>query len=114
MKKSFQRHFRPGPAFVALVRPPPSRPALAPAPQTFTAVWVSEVMLQQTQVNTVLPYYRTFSEALSHAAGGWRRRRLQEVLKTWEGLGYYSRARNLWLAARLVRDEYHGRIPENV
>lgn len=69
-------------------------------------------MLQQTQVNTVLPYYRDFLDrfpTLPQLAAA----PLQEVLKTWEGLGYYSRARNLWQAARLVRDDLHGRIPEN-
>jgi A/G-specific adenine glycosylase len=74
------------------------------------SVWVSEVMLQQTQVNTVLPYYRGFLKrfpTLRRLAAA----SLQDVLKAWEGLGYYSRARNLWLAARRVREEFHGRIP---
>jgi A/G-specific adenine glycosylase len=74
------------------------------------SVWVSEVMLQQTQVKTVLPYYRKFLKrfpTLQRLADA----SLQEVLKAWEGLGYYSRARNLWLAARRVRDENQGRIP---
>ena len=68
-------------------------------------------MLQQTRVDTVVPYYRAFLrrfptlERLAAAP-------LQDVLKAWEGLGYYSRARNLWNAARLVREKFHGRIPE--
>jgi A/G-specific adenine glycosylase len=73
-------------------------------------VWVAEVMLQQTQVNTVLPYYRRFLKrfpTLRRLAAA----SLQDVLKAWEGLGYYSRARNLWLAAGMVRDEHNGRIP---
>ncbi|MFN3484627.1 MAG: A/G-specific adenine glycosylase, partial [Planctomycetota bacterium] len=63
------------------------------------AVWVSEVMLQQTQVSTVVPYYERWMRrfptvrALSRAS-------LDEVLKVWEGLGYYARARNLYRAAR--------------
>lgn len=63
------------------------------------AVWVSEVMLQQTQVSTVVPYYERWMKrfptvrALSRAS-------LDEVLKVWEGLGYYARARNLYRAAR--------------
>lgn len=76
------------------------------------SIWVSEVMLQQTQVSTVLPYFRDFLDrfpTLPKLAAA----PLQEVLKAWEGLGYYSRARNLWRAARLVRDDLHGRIPEN-
>jgi A/G-specific adenine glycosylase len=75
------------------------------------AIWVSEVMLQQTRVGTVLPYYRNFLKSfptlkrLAEAS-------LQDVLKSWEGLGYYSRARNLWRSARLVREKFHGRIPD--
>jgi A/G-specific adenine glycosylase len=75
------------------------------------AIWVSEVMLQQTQVETVIPYYRKFLRrypTLKQLAVA----PLQDVLKAWEGLGYYSRARNLWRAARRVRDEFHGRIPD--
>jgi len=68
------------------------------------AVWVSEVMLQQTQVETVKPYYERFLRRFpspEHLA----RARLDTVLKLWEGLGYYSRARNLHKAAKtLVRD----------
>ena len=73
-------------------------------------VWLAEIMLQQTQVETVIPYYRRFLaafpsvEALAKAG-------LDEVLKKWEGLGYYSRARNLQRAARIIVAEYHGVIP---
>jgi A/G-specific adenine glycosylase len=76
------------------------------------AIWVSEVMLQQTRVSTVLPYYRDFLKrfpTLKRLATAT----LQDVLKAWEGLGYYSRARNLWRAARLVRENFHGRIPDD-
>jgi A/G-specific adenine glycosylase len=73
-------------------------------------IWVSEVMLQQTQVKTVLPYYRRFLNhypSLRHLA----RTDLQAVLKLWEGLGYYARARHLHRAAGLlVRSG--GRIPD--
>ncbi|MDE2023171.1 MAG: A/G-specific adenine glycosylase [Gammaproteobacteria bacterium] len=73
-------------------------------------VWVSEIMLQQTQVATVMDYYRRFIarfpnvRALANAP-------LDDVLHLWSGLGYYARARNLHLTARLIRDKYHGRIP---
>jgi A/G-specific adenine glycosylase len=73
-------------------------------------IWVSEVMLQQTQVKTVLPYYRKFLsvfpnlECLASA-------NLQDVLRVWEGLGYYARARNLHRAAKVILDVYGGRIP---
>ena len=73
-------------------------------------IWVSEVMLQQTRVETVVPYYRDFLlrfPTLQRLAAA----PLQEVLKAWEGLGYYSRARNLWRAAKLVTENFHGRIP---
>jgi len=73
-------------------------------------IWVSEVMLQQTQVNTVLPYYRKFFKKfprLKHLA----RSKLQDVLKVWEGLGYYGRARNLHRAANVVLEKYNGTVP---
>lgn len=75
------------------------------------AVWVSEVMLQQTQVTTVIPYYKRFMErfpTICHLAEGSE----QEVLKLWEGMGYYSRVRNLHQAARTVMSEYNGIIPD--
>jgi A/G-specific adenine glycosylase len=74
------------------------------------AIWVSEVMLQQTQVATVIPYYFRFLErfpTVEHLA----RAEEQEVLKFWEGLGYYSRGRNLHQAAKKVMTEYNGKIP---
>lgn len=74
-------------------------------------IWVSEVMLQQTQVKTVLPYYRRWIQAfpnLKALASASETR----VLKCWEGLGYYSRARNLHQAAVRVVEERQGRVPE--
>ena len=74
------------------------------------AVWVSEIMLQQTQVATVIPYYERFMvsfptvTALADADSN-------TVLGHWSGLGYYARARNLHAAARIVRDEYEGVFP---
>ena len=64
-------------------------------------VWVSEIMLQQTQVATVIPYYERFMQALPdvHALAAASD---DEVLHLWTGLGYYSRARNLHKAAKLV------------
>ncbi len=74
------------------------------------AIWVSEVMLQQTRVETVIPYYQRwmarFPNVHSLASAP-----LQEVLKLWEGLGYYSRARNLHRAARIVVEQHKGRLP---
>lgn len=75
-------------------------------------IWVSEVMLQQTQVNTVVPYYDRFllkfPDIYALAASD-----LQSVLKLWEGLGYYARARNLHRAAREVVDRFGGQIPHD-
>ena len=74
--------------------------------------WVSEAMLQQTRVETVLSYYDRFLSrfpdlpALASASEA-------EVLKAWEGLGYYSRARNLWLGARQVMDSFGGVLPRD-
>jgi A/G-specific adenine glycosylase len=76
-------------------------------------IWVSEVMLQQTQVKTVLPYYDRFCSrfpTVKHLADA----NLQSVLKVWEGLGYYARARNMHRAAILLRDQHHGKIPDDV
>ena len=74
------------------------------------SIWVSEVMLQQTQVNTVLPYYRKF---LNHFPDvkSLAQADLQSVLKIWEGLGYYARARNMHRAARMIVTEFSAKIP---
>ena len=81
-----------------------------PGPYT---VWVSEVMLQQTRVETVIPYFERWMErfptitALAQASQ-------QDVLAAWEGLGYYSRARNLHQAARVVAQEWGGELPGEI
>lgn len=74
-------------------------------------VWVSEIMLQQTRVEAVIPYYERFMRELPdvETLSGVPEDRL---LKLWEGLGYYNRARNLKLAACQIMDEYDGRFPE--
>ena len=75
-------------------------------------IWISEIMLQQTQVDTVIPYYHRFRKAfptvssLAHAP-------LQKVLKVWENLGYYSRARNMHAAARMIVEKLVARSPIN-
>ncbi|MFD2212069.1 A/G-specific adenine glycosylase [Virgibacillus halophilus] len=75
-------------------------------------VWVSEIMLQQTKVDTVKPYFERFMEKFPtvHALAEADE---QAVLKAWEGLGYYSRARNLQTAVREVVAEYDGKVPKN-
>jgi A/G-specific adenine glycosylase len=75
-------------------------------------VWIAEVMLQQTQVTTVIPYYLRFMEAfpgLSSLAAA----PLERVLEQWSGLGYYSRARNLHKAARIIVSDHDGEFPDN-
>ncbi|MFS8651397.1 MAG: A/G-specific adenine glycosylase [Caldibacillus sp.] len=75
-------------------------------------IWVSEVMLQQTRVDTVIPYFERFMEkypTLEHLAEADE----QELLKIWEGLGYYSRVRNLHHAVREVKEKYGGVVPDN-
>jgi A/G-specific adenine glycosylase len=75
-------------------------------------VWLSEIMLQQTTVKAVAPYYARFLErwpdvqTLAAAA-------LDDVLKAWAGLGYYARARNLHACARVVAERYRGKFPES-
>jgi A/G-specific adenine glycosylase len=77
------------------------------------AVWVSEIMLQQTRVETVIPYFEKWMQmfpdiqALAKASE-------RDVLNAWEGLGYYSRARNLHRAAKIVADQYRGEIPRDL
>jgi len=75
------------------------------------AIWVSEVMLQQTQVKTVVPYYQRFM-AMFPTLEDLARADLQQVLKIWEGLGYYSRARNLHRAAGIITRKMPQGIPD--
>jgi len=75
-------------------------------------IWVSEVMLQQTQVATVLPYYHKFLKRFPNLRK-LARADLQDVLKAWEGLGYYARARNLHQAAGVVIEQHQGNIPRS-
>ncbi len=75
-------------------------------------VWISEIMLQQTQVLTVIPYYERFMDSfpdvvcLANAS-------LDSVLHHWSGLGYYARARNLHRAAEIIRDQHAGTFPDS-
>ncbi len=76
------------------------------------AIWVSEIMLQQTQVSAVIGYYQRFMQRfpnIKNLAGATQ----EEVLQHWSGLGYYSRARNLHNAAQTIVDHYHGIFPQN-
>lgn len=73
-------------------------------------VWISEIMLQQTQVTTVIPYYQRFMASFPTVVD-LANAEQDEVLHHWTGLGYYARARNLHKAAKMVRDQHRGEFP---
>lgn len=75
-------------------------------------VWVSEIMLQQTQVASVVPYFIRFMERFPDVEA-LARAEMDEVLQHWAGLGYYARARHLHRAARVVVQDHGGRLPAN-
>jgi A/G-specific adenine glycosylase len=93
-------------------RPFPWRKLTSENPSFAYAIWVSEVMLQQTRAEVVIPYFSAWMqkyptiESLAKAP-------LDEVIKAWEGLGYYSRARRLWQGARYLIERNCGRLPES-
>jgi len=76
------------------------------------AVWISEIMLQQTRVDTVIPYYRRFLKRFPSPAS-LAKAPLQDVLKLWEGLGYYTRARQIQKAAKGIVRDHKGRLPSD-
>jgi A/G-specific adenine glycosylase len=80
--------------------------------RTAYRVWVSEIMLQQTQVATVIPYYERFMQRFPDV-GALAAAPLDEVLHLWSGLGYYARARNLHRAAVRIAEEHDGRFPKS-
>lgn len=75
-------------------------------------IWISEIMLQQTQMDTVLPYYKRFMEAFP-TVFDLAKATQEKVMNLWAGLGYYSRARNLYKSSRVLVDEYEGKFPED-
>lgn len=79
--------------------------------RTLYRTWVAEIMLQQTQVTTVIPYYQRFTERFA-TLDSLAQASLDEVLQYWAGLGYYSRARNLHSAAQIIQQEYDGQFPD--
>ena len=87
-------------------------PWRVPNPDPY-AVWVSEIMLQQTRIETVIPYYKKWMRLFPniHALAGATE---HDVLNTWEGLGYYSRARNLHKAAKIVVNQHAGEVPRDL
>ena len=78
--------------------------------KTAYRVWLSEVMLQQTQVATVIPYYQRFLKSFPTIAS-LANSDIDSVLQHWQGLGYYARARNLYRAANIICDQHDGQFP---
>lgn len=81
--------------------------------KTLYKVWLSEIMLQQTQVTTVIPYFERFTKqfpTINHLADA----HLDEVLHLWTGLGYYARARNLHKTAKIIANEHQGQFPQDI
>jgi len=76
-------------------------------------VWISEIMLQQTQVSTVIPYFQTFMAQYPNVTA-LARAPQDEVLHLWTGLGYYARARNLQRCAQIVQEQHNGEFPNSV
>ncbi|MDA8587706.1 A/G-specific adenine glycosylase, partial [Flavobacteriaceae bacterium] len=76
------------------------------------AIWLSEIILQQTQVKQGLPYYKKFIKLYPNVIS-LSKTSEQDVLKNWEGLGYYSRARNLHKASKIVVEKYNSIFPNS-
>ncbi len=81
-------------------------------PRSAYRVWLAEVMLQQTQVATVIPFYRRFLRRFP-SIGALARAPMDDVLALWSGLGYYARARNLHAAARMIQQKHGGKFPHD-
>ena len=104
---------RPDPDRLDLDRPDPSSLAPdRPNPDPYR-IWISEIMLQQTQVKTVIPYYQRWLAAFPTIAA-LAAAPQQQVLKLWQGLGYYARARNLHKAAQTIVQDYNSEFPQDL
>jgi len=75
-------------------------------------VWISEIMLQQTQVKTVIPYFHKFINSFS-SVRSLAKSNLDDVLAHWSGLGYYNRAKNIYLSSKIILEKHNGSIPDN-
>src|SRR3989338_6035654 len=73
-------------------------------------VWISEVMLQQTRTSVVIPYFLRWMELFPNVKALYMAP-IEQVIKAWEGLGYYSRARNLHAGAKQIMEQFGGEIP---
>jgi A/G-specific adenine glycosylase len=81
--------------------------------QTPYRVWISEIMLQQTQVTTVIPYYERFMQSFP-TIKSLALASEDEVLAHWSGLGYYARARNIHKSAKIIHEKYRGKFPKTI
>mgnify|MGYP001218360120 CR=1 FL=1 len=75
-------------------------------------IWISEVMLQQTQMKTVIPFYNRWVDSFP-TIQSVARTKADKILKSWEGLGYYRRCLNFHKASKIIMDKYDGRVPNN-
>lgn len=75
--------------------------------------WLSEIMLQQTQVATVIPYFQRFTEYFP-TLSALAKAPIDDVIKLWSGLGYYARARNLHHCAQIIEEKYNGELPQDL
>jgi A/G-specific adenine glycosylase len=76
-------------------------------------IWISEIMLQQTQVTTVIPYYERFITRFPDIAS-LAAAHEDEVCQLWSGLGYYHRARNIHRTAQILQQDYYGQVPNEL
>lgn len=81
--------------------------------QNIYLTWVSEIMLQQTRVQTVIPYFQKFKTTFPNVKT-LANSSIQKVLHIWSGLGYYQRAHNLYNTAKIIKEKYNGDFPENI
>ena len=76
-------------------------------------VWISEVMIQQTQVSTVIPYFKKFIKTFPNIKK-LSESDLDKILVLWSGLGYYARARNIYKASQIINNDYGGKVPNTL
>ena len=75
-------------------------------------IWISEIMLQQTQVKTVIPFFRKFMNKFPNLKN-LINANLDDILSSWSGLGYYRRAKNIYLACRIIEDKHNSKFPNS-
>ncbi|QCI16775.1 A/G-specific adenine glycosylase [Buchnera aphidicola (Aphis craccivora)] len=81
--------------------------------KTLYRVWISEIMLQQTQVKTVIPYFKKFISKFPNL-NSLNNGTLNEILYLWSGLGYYKRAKNIYETAKIIKNKFNGKFPKNI